>query len=201
MKAPKPLILAIAGPNGAGKSTLREHLLADKSLPFINADEISKKHNIDPYAAAAIAKEERERLFHDRKSFSFETVLSDPVGDKVAFLTRARESGYFVNVHFIALPSADFSRARVMQRVEEGGHDVPDEKIAARFPRVLANLARLLGEVDELVIYDNSSAEHPFRLIARFLGKDLIELTAAVPSYLDFLDLPERTNPSTQIIA
>ena len=201
MKAPKPLILAIVGPNGAGKSTLRELLLADSPLPFINADEIAKERGIDAYAAAAIAKDERERLFHDRKSFSFETVLSDPVGDKVAFLTKARASGYFVNVHFIALPSPDFSRARVMQRVEEGGHDVPDEKIAARFPRILANLERLRGQVDELVIYDNSSAEDPFRLIARFLGNDLIELSATIPSYLDFLDLPARTTPSTQIIA
>lgn len=201
MKAPKPLILAIVGPNGSGKSTLREHLLADSPLPFINADEIAKDLKIDSYAAAAIAKEKREQLFHNRKSFSFETVLSDPVGDKVSFLTTARESGYFVNVHFITLPSADFSRARVMQRVQEGGHDVPDEKIEARFPRILTNLKRLLGQVDELVIYDNSSAEKPFRLIARFLSHDLIELSQTIPTYLDFLNLPAQKTPSTKITA
>jgi len=52
--------------------------------------------------------------------------------------------GYFVLLVFVGLESADLSRGRVMQRVEAGGHDVPDGKIDSRFPRTFANLRQAI---------------------------------------------------------
>ena len=69
---------------------------------------------------------------------------------------------------FIGLESADLSRGRVMERVEAGGHDVPDEKILTRFPRTFANLRQALGFVNQALLFDNSSADEPYRFVAEF---------------------------------
>ena len=195
-----PLLIVFAGPNGAGKSTLRGHLFADSSIPFVNADVIAEQRSIGAYEAADIAETERRRLFEVRASFMFESVFSDPVGAKVAFLEAARSTGYHVIVHFVGLASPEHSLARVTQRVNEGGHDVPDDKIAARYPRVLENLARMVGNVDDLSIFDNSSRQHPYRLLARFMGSELVQLSATLPDWIAYLNLPSRATSSTAII-
>jgi len=89
----RPLLIVLAGPNGAGKSTFYRTYLARHGLPFVNADEIARKNGLRPYSAARVAVEQRRYLLITRKSFVFETVFSDPVGDKANFLLRARAEG------------------------------------------------------------------------------------------------------------
>lgn len=187
MRSLHPILIVICGPNGAGKSTFRRIALEKIPIPFVNADEIAL-HEFGPenaasrsYEAAKIAEAVRLELFGARRSFSFETVLSDPHGAKVDFLQQARVSGYHVIAHFIGLDSAEHSKARVIQRVNSGGHDVPDEKIVERFPRVIENLRRLLDVPDDLVIYDNTSAATPFRIIAKLERGSLIEISDTLP--------------------
>lgn len=201
MNPDSPLLIVFAGPNGAGKSTLRQLLFANSPVPFINADVIAAERGIGAYEAAEIAEVERRRLFDARASFMFESVFSDPVGDKVTFLKDASACGYRVIVHFVGLASSDHSRARVTQRVGEGGHDVPDDKIDARYPRVLDNLQRMIGAVDELSIFDNSSRLAPYRLLARFQGAHLIALTADLPDWIAFLNLPSLATTTTDRIS
>jgi len=67
---------------------------------------------------------------------------------------------------FIGLESAALSIARVKQRVRQGGHDVPVDRLRARFPCTLANLREAIGIVDEAFLFDNSSFEAPYRIIA-----------------------------------
>jgi len=64
------------------------------------------------------------------------------------------------------LESSDLAVARVVERVQLGGHDVPDAKIGERFPRTLRNLRAALPFVDAAFIFDNSSAEEPYRFVA-----------------------------------
>lgn len=201
----QPILLVFAGPNGAGKSTLRAAKLGDNPLTFINADEIARwlfgpAAEARSYEAADIAESIRRILFDRRRSFSFETVLSDPVGDKVRFLAEARAAGYFVAVHFIGLDAPGTSRLRVADRVLAGGHDVPDDKLDSRYPRTMENLARLLDVPDELLIYDNSSADAPFRLIARLSRGLLLEVVRDIPSWATFLALPARISPQTRYL-
>jgi predicted ABC-type ATPase len=127
-------------------------------------------------------------------------VLSDPVGEKVRFLADARAAGYFVVVHCVGLASAAQSRVRVFQRVQEGGHDVPDEKLAARYARVLENLARLLDVPDDLTIDDNSSSAEPYRLVAVLSRGALSKVTRSIPAWAAFLNLPTRITPATEIL-
>ena len=52
--------------------------------------------------------------------------------------------------------------------VSQGGHDVLTEKLIARFPRTLANLATALRELPDVRIFDNDDLRTPFRLVAIF---------------------------------
>lgn len=201
----QPILIVLAGPNGAGKSTFYDRHLATRGMPFVNADRIALEQfgTTDPLRApdaARIADEVRRQLVAGRRSFVFETVLSDPVGDKVAFFRVARDAGYFVEAHFIGLSSAAVSAARVSHRVALGGHDVPDDKIAARFPRTLENLARLLDAADRVTIYDNSETARPHRPVAMLENGALVALAEPLPRWLEPVALPARRTEITQLL-
>jgi predicted ABC-type ATPase len=112
-----------------------------------------------------------------------ETVFSDAGGAKLAFLRDARSAGYRVVLLFIGLETAELSQARVIQRVAAGGHDVPDEKLFARFPRTLKNLSQAIGFVNEARLYDNSDAERPYRLIGRTENGAVVERHPPLPAW------------------
>lgn len=201
-----PLLILLAGPNGAGKSTFYDLHLARHGIPFINADRIALETcgNQDPETsipAARLAEAIREDMLAEGRSFIFETVLSDPQGAKIAFLAKARAAGYFVDAHFIGIASPALSQARVIHRVENGGHDVPDEKIAARYPRVMENLRRLVPVANRLTIYDNSETTRPHRPVACFEDGALVGSTAEIPAWLDFLDLPSLATSTTTVLS
>lgn len=168
-----PFIVVLAGPNGAGKSTFHDHFLADIDLPFINADLIAREMNPArparvAYQAAQEADRVRRAMVARGESFCMETVFSDPVGDKIGFLREAQRAGYAVFLVFIGLSDVALSIARVVQRTGVGGHDVPDAKLVERFPRTLQNLRRAIPFVDVALLFDNSSASHPYRHLATF---------------------------------
>lgn len=165
------VVVVVAGPNGAGKSTFVETFLNPLDLRVVNPDAIARALSpADPgavaYDAAGIADGVRRDLLTRGISFCMETVFSDPEGAKLAFLRDAQARGYVVILVFIGLDSSDLAVARVVQRTESGGHDVPDEKIAARYPRTFVNLRAALTFVDHAFVFDNSSADEPYRFVA-----------------------------------
>jgi predicted ABC-type ATPase len=180
----RPVIVALAGPNGAGKTTFFGAYLQQTGLRFLNADTLSRELQIDAYTAARLLANVREQLLLQRESFIFETVFSDPVGDKLAFLKRARDSGYNVVLCFIGLANAALSESRVAMRVSQGGHDVPTEKLLARFPRTLANLRKAIRQLPRVIVFDNSDMHKPFRLTAAFENSELVSSKALMPSWL-----------------
>ena len=160
------MIVAVAGSNGAGKSTFYEAHLKPAGLRFINADVLAGELGIAAYPAAEVAAKLRQELVNQGESFVFETVFSDPVGDKLEFLKDAAQRGYSVVLCFIRIASVDRSEERVAMRVSQGGHDVPTEKLAARFPRTTANLKQAIKELPCVAIFDNDDLATPFRLAA-----------------------------------
>ena len=165
--------MVVAGPNGAGKSTFVETFLKSTGILVVNPDDVAR--GLSPatpaavaYEAARVADTWRRDLVVRGVSFCMETVFSDPRGAKLEFLKECQSQGYAVVLIFIGLESADLSRGRVMERVEGGGHDVPDEKIAARFPRTFINLRQALSFVNQALLFDNSSADEPYRFVAEF---------------------------------
>jgi predicted ABC-type ATPase len=164
----RPIIVALAGPNGAGKTTFYNAHLRSSGLRFINADDIASEMGLDAYQAAAMANAVRLELFKQRESFVFETVFSDPVGDKLTFLKQASASAYAVVLCYIGIANAAASEERVAMRVSQGGHDVPSEKLTTRFARTLANLKEAIPQLPLVLIYDNSDLRAPFRKIAEY---------------------------------
>ena len=101
----KPALLVIAGPNGAGKTTVTTRLRAEhwsEGVEYLNPDEIARDRFGDwnaPNAvlqAAAWTQARREELLLARNGIAFETVFSAP--DKIDFLQRAIDAGYFVRL-------------------------------------------------------------------------------------------------------
>jgi predicted ABC-type ATPase len=172
----RPIVIAIAGSNGAGKSTFFATQLADSGIRFVNADEIARELNIGPYEAAETAVAIRAALIECRESFVFETVLSDPVGEKVEQLAQYAVSGYEVVMIFIRIVDTATSIQRVSMRASQGGHDVPDEKLMSRFARTQVNLSRAIAKLPHVLIFDNSDLSHPYRLAERYQNGELVDV-------------------------
>lgn len=171
-----PLLVVLAGPNGAGKSTFHEAHISRLGLPFLNADVLARETGIDAYEAARTIAAIRDEFVARRDSFITETVLSDPVGEKVGVLARAADTGFDVTLIYIGIESCDLSRRRVQARVAAGGHDVPVEKLVARYERSLDNLERAIVQLPRVLIYDNSSFASPHRFLAEFRSGDQVRV-------------------------
>jgi predicted ABC-type ATPase len=181
----RPIVVAVAGPNGAGKTTFYEAHLALAGLRFVNADDLARELELAPYAAAEVAAGLRETLLEQGESFVFETVFSDPVGEKVGFLEKAEAKGYTVVLCFVGVEGPAVSEERVAMRVAQGGHDVPSGKLAARFPRTLRNLARAIRELPHVIVYDNGDLARPFRRVAAFEAGRIVDRIPDLPGWLE----------------
>ena len=163
----KQLWLLVGG-NGAGKSTFYRLVLKPLGLPFVNADRLAQLVLVYPdaaqersYEAALLAKQQRNTLLLSGASFCFETLYSHP--SKIDFTARAKALGYCVIMVVIHLEQAELNTARVAQRVREGGHNVPTEKLLKRIPLMLEQVRASIPLCDEVRVFDNSSAEDPFQ--------------------------------------
>ena len=163
--------------------------LRPTGIHVINPDQIARAMAPDDpgtmaYEAAQAADSVRHDLVTRDVSFCMETVFSDPDGTKVAFLRDARQArGYAVLLVFIGLDTDELAVARVIERVEAGGHDVPDDKIRSRFPRTLRNLSEALRFVDHAFVFDNSSAKEPFRFVAELDNGALVRRSRCRPTW------------------
>ena len=114
--------------------------------------------------AAQLAEKQREEHLERMQEFCFETVLSTERNLKL--LERAREKGYFIRCYYILTADSMINVWRVKARVESGGHDVPEEKVIARYDRALDLVKDVITVCDICHIYDNS-ANRPFRILKK----------------------------------
>jgi predicted ABC-type ATPase len=165
---------------------------------LVNADVVARELNMEPYAAAKVADAVRRELLHQRESFVFETVFSDPVGDKLSFLGKVGQAGYTVLLCFIGISGPAVSEERVAMRVSQGGHDVPAEKLAARYPRILNNLKASLRELQCVWVFDNDDLITPFRLVAVCENGQVVQLHQPVPAWLQVV-LPQGSRGTPRV--
>lgn len=181
----RPILIAIAGPNGAGKSTLYETQISYTGLPFVNADIIAAEGALGAYEAAEVAEAIRRERFARRESFIFETVFSDPVGEKLAFLEEAAEAGYTVVLFFVGISSPEVSMERVGLRVLRGGHPVPKDKLVTRYPRTMENLRLAMLRLPLVLVYDNDDLRDSHRFCAAVGMGKVLETSGVMPEWLD----------------
>jgi predicted ABC-type ATPase len=171
-----PHVVVLAGPNGAGKTTLAPFLLKDLLgvMEFVNADVLAGGLSAFTPERAALAAGRimlaRLRVLAQQgASFAFETTLASR--SFAPFLTHLLERGYQVHIVFLWLPTAERALARVAERVQMGGHDVPEDTVRRRFSAGLRNFFGLYQTLaTSWRMYDNSRAGQP-RLVARGAGR------------------------------
>ena len=150
--ARRPELQVFAGPNGSGKSTITP------AFPivgeYVNADDIQRQGGVTNLEAAELAMQLKRYYIENRRSFTFETVMSSAYNLDV--LRLARERGFGITVVYVITRSAEINVERVRSRVRAGGHDVPEDKIRARYARSLANIAPVFALADNFVLIDNS---------------------------------------------
>ena len=161
----QPVFYLLAGPNGAGKSTLYRALVLAGTISataeFVNADLYEAErlqHIADPEQRSSQARlwtdARRTQLLQAGQSFVSETVFSHE--SKLALIQEAKAKGFFVMLLVVALDQLERLLERVAQRVLEGGHAVPPERILARYPRTLANLTQAVRLADAAILYDSA---------------------------------------------
>ena len=193
MTAAKPIFHLLAGPNGAGKSTLYWALVSNgdigKALDFVNADLYEQshlQHVVDlqkrSEAARDWANERRKALLNTHTSFVSETVFSHE--SKLALITPAQALGFDVILYVVSVDDPQRLLARVSQRVREGGHNVPAQRILDRYPRTMANLKKAVRLADLAFVYDAVDVEQGAHLLVAMCEKAQINLLAKAPMWV-----------------
>lgn len=153
-------MIVVAGPNGSGKSSILSAVSEAHDIQYICPDNytplFSDIDSIEDRYAHAMKAAEQDRLTAVAigDSFAFETICSNP--EKIDFISDARSKGYRIIVLYISTRDPNINIARVKRRVDEGGHDVPDDKVIERYHRSMDLLPDLLKMADEALVYDNS---------------------------------------------
>lgn len=187
----RPTLHLLAGPNGAGKSTLYELRIRPMTdAPFVNADDIRRaavhrSEALDAYEAARRAAAAREAYIAERRSFVTETVFSHP--SKLALIAHAQQAGFRVVLYHVHAASPNVCVARVRWRAHEGGHDVREDKIRARFDRNQAYIRQAALEADKTLVYDSSKAHAPARWLLTFKHGQLYETSDDLPAWAQML--------------
>ncbi len=156
----RPTLLVLAGVNGAGKSSVAGASLRSQGLDYYNPDEETARLR----AAGIVAGEANanawqqgrralEAAIAQRRNFAFETTLG---GNTIPALVARACDSHDVTCWFVGLDSPERHIARVALRVAAGGHDIPADKIRARWDSARRNLMVLLPRLFELRVYDNS---------------------------------------------
>lgn len=178
----KPVLIVIAGPNGSGKTTITSKILHHEWMEnavYINPDIIAQEQFGDWNSQEAIMKsvkycdELREKCLAERRSLIFETVLSIP--QKIDFIKRAKEAGFFVRLFFVSTSSPAINAARIAKRVMEGGHEVPISKIISRYNRSIVNCGIASKMADRTYAYDNSVENAEAQLLFRMVDGRLLK--------------------------
>ena len=197
MSLPNPVFHLLAGPNGAGKSTLYRALVSTggspKTLEFVNADLYEQshlQHVIDLQARSEAARDwadnRREVLLNAKTSFVSETVFSHD--SKLALITQAQAMGFEVILYVVSVDDPQRLLARVSQRVREGGHHVPADRILQRYPRTMANLKKAVRLADLAFVYDAAEAAQGAHLLVAMCEKtQTTRLVSKTPAWVALL--------------
>ncbi len=195
MAEQRPTLCVVAGPNGSGKTTTTEQLLANEwsaNSLYINPDIIANQefggwNNADAVLKAAQrATELRYQCLEKRCDFVFETVFSS--AEKLEFLHKAHETGFFIRLFYVCTKSPEINVARIAKRYMNGGHEVPISKVISRYFKSLEQVKQAITFVDRSYIYENSIEDHQPQLLFRTVDGTLAkQYIVEIPEWAQIL--------------
>jgi predicted ABC-type ATPase len=124
------------------------------SYSFHSNKILLKKTNANEALAQIIADFLRKKLLQQKEKFSFETVFSH--SSKLDIMQKAQDAGYKVYLYFVCTENPELNIERVKFRVNKDGHDVPKERIVARYKRSLNFLYDAAQLADRVYFFDNT---------------------------------------------
>ncbi len=135
-------LIIVGGPNGSGKSTFALDYARSTGIRYLGADQIASQLSPDDPAAVRVEASRRfltsiRESIAKRDSIIIESTLAGKTLLNV--IRSAKSAGYEVIIIFVFLDSFDSCLERVRQRVQLGGHDVPETDIRRRFSRAITN--------------------------------------------------------------
>ena len=174
-----------AGVNGAGKSTLYRTTRYKDSMPRVNTDEILRefgdwRNSSDLIKAGKIAVERLNDYLLQGIAFNQETTLC---GKSILNnITKAKERGYFIELHYIGVEDVDIAKERVVMRVKQGGHGIAEKDIERRYIDTFINLKIVLPKCDLAAFYDNTIE---FRRFAIYKNGKPVRVSHDVPKWYE----------------
>lgn len=121
---------------------------------------------------------------NEKRDFVFETVFS--TGEKLQFLRKAQNEGYFIRLFYVCTKSPEINVARIAKRYMNGGHEVPISKVISRYFKSLELTRQAISFVDRAYVYDNSAENQLPQLLYRTVDGMIAK------RYVD--DIPEWAN-------
>lgn len=80
---------------------------------------------------------------------------------KIEVMIAARTAGFRVVLYFVATEDPSLNVDRVRQRAALQGHDVPEDRIRARYDRTLQLLPEAIAAAGQATLFDNTTVLLP----------------------------------------
>ncbi|MGD9803440.1 MAG: zeta toxin family protein [Hyphomicrobiaceae bacterium] len=186
-------MVVVAGPNGSGKTTLTRLVLKHEwtaGHSYINADEIAQAEFGDWNSleavqnAARLADRRREECLTHGRNFAYETVFSTQ--RHLDLIRRAKRAGWFIRLYFVGTSDPEINIRRIAERVAQGGHDVPSNKVRERYVRSILNLQDALRLVDRGYVFDNSLDHQLWKRWVRTRDGEIVKaLDGPMPDWIE----------------
>ncbi len=156
-------LIIVGGANGAGKTTFALEYASRHNCLYLGADAIAAElaPNMPELVPVAAAQELMRRLASALEGEGVVVLESTLAGRTLRHvIRRAHDAGFKVTIVYLFLDSPNTCVARVKERVQKGGHSVPETDIRRRFRRSVRNFWRLYRPLaDHWVLVYNAGNE------------------------------------------
>ncbi|WP_430410129.1 zeta toxin family protein [Kordia sp.] len=151
-------------------------------LQFQNGKILNPNLKTHSYEASILADFIRNELIENGKKLTFETVMSH--SSKLETLRNSKAKGYKNYLYFISTENVEINKQRVDERVINGGHPVPEDKIEKRYYRSLTYLSEAIQHTHRTFIFDNSG-DNSVLVLDVFKGEKITFHSDSIPVWMD----------------
>jgi len=162
-------LIIVGGANGAGKTTFAVEYASRRNCLYLGADAIAAELAPDtPDLVPVAAGQELMRRLTDALADEDLVVLESTLAGRTLRHTirNARDAGFTITIVYLFLDSADTCVERVRERVQKGGHSVPESDIRRRFLRSIRNFWRLYRPLADHWVLVYNSGNQPLDVAA-----------------------------------
>lgn len=175
----------IGGVNGTGKSSLTGAIKAQTTELgiIIDVDRITAQNGGNALNGEKIALRQIEDCLSKNICFTQETTLSGRKTELTA--VRAKEKGYYIRLYYVGLDTAEECLKRIANRVQHGGHDIPESDVNRRFAGRWEAVRKILPYCDEAHFFDNDNG---FVEVAEYKNGELLLKGSLQPTWIQELE-------------